>query len=154
MVPTQLQESPALRNLEGVRLLFLSALLAACGPSAPYIQKLDYTPNAGFVNEALMITGSVDYTDGDSDVSQGVIEVSDPNNQLVIRTEPDPIMGSGTSIQGSANFTLPLTKEQITKTGIYHMSVWIVDLTALESNHLQGEIRIATRDPYNNPGNP
>jgi hypothetical protein len=137
-----------------VRLLVLSAFFAACGPSAPYISMLTYTPNAGFVNQDLMVTGTVNYTDGDSNVSQGVIEVSDPDNQLVLRSAPNPLMGGGTGIMGSANFTLPLTAAQITKTGLYHMSVWLVDLTALESNHLQGDIRIATPNPYSQPGNP
>ena len=113
---------------------------------------LEYTPNAGFVNEPNMFTGTVLYSDADKDVSQGVIELSDPMGQLVLRSEPLPIMGVA-EITGTANFTINLDKTQVTKTGIYHFSVWLVDLTAMESNHLEGEFRIATRDPYG-PGNP
>jgi hypothetical protein len=113
---------------------------------------LQYSPNAGFVNEDNMISGTVLYSDSDSDVSQGVIELADPDGQLVIRTEPIPVTGVA-GITGTANFSLDLKAVQITKTGIYHFSVWLVDLTAMESNHLGGELRMATRAPYG-PGNP
>jgi hypothetical protein len=136
-----------------VRGLLLSVALIGCGPAPPTIRMLQYSPNAGFVNEDNKISGTVLYADADQDVSQGVIEVSYPDNQLVFRSEPIPVTGVA-GIQGTATFSLELKAVEVNKTGIYHFSVWIVDLLALESNHLTGDFRIATRDPYDNKNNP
>src|SRR4051794_14569719 len=104
---------------------------------------LEYMPNAGFVAEDNQFTGTVLYSDADQDVSQGVIEVSGPNGQLIIRSEPEPVMGNP-GITGTANFALTIDKTQATQQGIYHFTVWVVDLAAHESNHLEGEIRMAS----------
>src|SRR4029453_7672773 len=98
---------------------------------------LEYTPNAGFVGQDNTIMGSVLYSDADQDVSQGVFEVSDPRGMLVFRSPPEPVMGTG-GITGTANFTLRLAPTDVTQLGIYHFTVWVVDLAAHESNHLEG----------------
>ena len=111
---------------------------------------LEYTPNAGFANEDTMINGSFLYSDADQDVSQWVVELSDPNGNLVVRSPPEPGQSVSQGITGTANFTIDFTPSV---TGIYHFTTWLVDLTALESNHLSGEIRVANDAPYG-PGNP
>lgn len=115
---------------------------------------LVYSPNAGFANEDNMIMGTYLWSDPDQDISQGVVEISDPKGMLVIRTEPTPIMGSGSGVTGSANFTLNLDKALVTQVGLYHFTIWAVDLAAHESNHLEGTVRMASRSPYDNMNNP
>ena len=114
---------------------------------------LTYTPNSGFVGEDNMFQGSFNYSDDDQDVAQSVIELSDPKGQLVVRSDPEPVMG-GNQITGSADFMLMLDKSLITQIGLYHFSVWVVDLFGRESNHLAGELRFATRAPYDPNSNP
>lgn len=113
---------------------------------------LQYTPNAGFVMETNKIGATVLYSDADKDTSQGVIEFSDPNKQLVFRTEPLPVMGVG-GLQGTGTYNIEIAPNEVPIPGIYHFCLWVVDLTARESNHLGGDIRIATRNPYG-PDNP
>lgn len=133
-------------------LALLALLFGGCGPEPPSIRMLAYTPNAGFVApDETMINGSFLYSDPDQDVSQWVAELSDPNNNLVARTPPTPGQSVSQGITGTANFTLTFTAGT---TGLYHFSVWLVDLAGHESNHLSGEIRIATKAPYDPNNNP
>ena len=137
-----------------MRALVLLGLLAGCSDrNPPSIRMLAYTPNAGFVGEETMINGTFLYSDPDQDIAQWVVELSDPNGQLVTRTPPNPVDGASQGITGTVNFMMTLGADTTTLTGIYHFTVWLVDLTALESNHLQGEVRIAQNAPYG-PGNP
>jgi hypothetical protein len=137
-----------------MRALVLLGLVAACSDhTAPSIRMLQYTPNAGFVFSDTMVNGTFLYSDPDQDISQWVYELSDPNAQLITRSPPNPVESVSQGITGTVNFMMPLTKDQATLTGIYHFTIWLVDLTALESNHLAGELRIAQPAPYG-PGNP
>jgi len=152
-----------------VRCLLFLAALAGCDDTtggcsqpppgertlsgAPSIRQLSYMPNAGFVGDDNMFSGSMIFSDSDADLSQGVVEISDPKGNLVIRSEPTPLMGA-TGISGNADFQLTLDKTLSTEQGIYHMCVWVVDLAAHESNHIGGEIRMAVHSPYDNMNNP
>jgi hypothetical protein len=121
--------------------------------NAPNIRMLQYSPNAGFVGDDNMFNGSVLYSDSDKDVSQGVVEVIDPAGMLLFRSDPAPVMGV-TGITGTANFMFSLDKTDATQTGIYHFCIWVVDLARHESNHVGGDIRMATHSPYDNMTNP
>jgi hypothetical protein len=121
--------------------------------ASPSLRMLQYTPNAGFVNETNKITATAIYSDPNKDTSQGVIEFSDPHKQLVFKTAPLPVMGVG-GLQGTATYDIEIAPNEVPITGIYHFCLWVVDLTALESNHLGGDIRIATRANYDNMTNP
>ncbi len=147
----ELQESRTLLNLESVRALCLSVLmLVGCGDQAPTIRMLEYTPNAGFINASTEIDGSFLFSDSNQDASQWVVELVGPDDMLVFRSPPTPGEDVSMGITGMATFSFTWTPSQ---TGIFRFAVWLVDLTARESNHLTGDIRIATMDPYG-PGNP
>jgi hypothetical protein len=139
-----------------MRALVLLGLLAGCSDlNPPAIRMLEYTPNAGFVGLDTMINGTFLYSDPDQNISQWVVELSDPNGNLVGRSPPNPVSGTTQGITGTVDFMMTLGAATTTLTGIYHFSVWLVDLTALESNHLQGQIRIAQTPPAPyGPGNP
>jgi hypothetical protein len=151
---TQLQESRRLRKLEMVRAFIALALLpllsSGCGKQAPNIRMLEYSPNAGFQGMNTEIDGTFLYSDAAQDISQYVYEVSDPDENLVTRSAPIPGMDLNQGITGMGSFSLTFNPSL---TGLYHFSVWVVDLTARESNHLVGEVRIATTSPYG-PDNP
>jgi hypothetical protein len=153
-LPAQLQESRRLRKLGVVRALLALALLpllsSGCGKQAPSIRMLEYSPNAGFQGMDTEIDGTFLFADADQDVSQWVYELSDPSQNLVTRSPPTPGMSVAQGIEGMASFSFTFNPAL---TGLYHFSVWVVDLTARESNHLGGEIRIATTSPYG-PDNP
>lgn len=125
------------------------ALAAGCSDQ-PYIYMLTYSPNATFVDAPTMITGDFKYSSVQTDISQWVVEVSTPDNQLLVRTAPQPIETVTPGGSGDVTFTLML---QIHDPGLYRFFVWLVDLDTRESNHLTGLLRVATMDPYG-PMNP
>jgi len=148
---TQLQESPALRKLGMVRaFLALALLMCGCGKQPPSISMLMYSPNAGFEGMDTEIDGTFNYADAAQDISQWVYELSDPNDNLVTRSPPTPGTGFNQGITGMGSFNFTFNPSL---TGLYHFSVWVVDLTARESNHLGGNIRVSTTSPYG-PDNP
>ena len=112
---------------------------------------LTYSPNAGFAGEKTTITGTFLFSDADQDVSQWVVELSDPSGNLVARSPPEPGQSVGQGVTGTVNWTLEWTPSV---TGIYHFTTWLVDLAAHESNHLHGEVRIAEDSPYDHNNNP
>lgn len=126
------------------RLLLLTSLVAGCGPEAPYIYELTYSPNAAFTLEEATITGAFKYSDPDRDVSQGIYEVISPSNQLILRSPPTPLMGTGSATIGTVNFTITFTPEV---EGLHIIQLWIRDLYERPSNKLQGLVRASLKAP-------
>lgn len=127
--------------------LFAAALLlalatGACGPSAPEIRDLKYSPNAALVGEATTISGTVAYTDPDNDISQSVVELYAPNGMLISTTPPTPIQNVGQGPIGMVGWSIERWTPDVD--GIHRFYIYIIDLAGRPSNKLQGILRVAT----------
>jgi hypothetical protein len=106
-----------------------------------------YTPNAGFINTDMTVTGTFNATDDDMDISQWVFELISPSQQLVYRSPANPVTSMGSGVVGPVNFTLPIAASYIPTAGIYMFNIWLIDIKGRKSNSLSGLLRIATMNP-------
>ena len=118
----------------------VALLLAACGPSPPYIQNLAYSPNAALVGVQESITGSVSYSDPDNDISQTVLTLYDPSNSVVLMTPPTPIQNVGQGVVGMVPFSIDMWTPAVA--GPHRFELYIIDLAGHPSNILSGPIRV------------
>jgi hypothetical protein len=133
------------RSLLG--LLCAVLLVAGCSDDPPYIHDMTYTPNAGFINTDMTVTGQFQATDDDMDISQMVWELISPSQTLVARSPANPVMSMGTGVVGPVTFTLPIDHTLLSTAGIYQFNLWLIDLKGRKSNSLSGLLRIATMNP-------
>lgn len=121
------------------RALLLGIVLwAGCGPEPPFIRELKYSPNAALLNLETTISGMVAYTDQDNDISQSIIELSDPSG--VTTTSPRlPIDNAGMGVVGMVNFTIKFTPNV---TGTWTFKISLIDLSERYSNKLSGIIKV------------
>jgi hypothetical protein len=120
--------------------LAVLALVAGCDNGVPTIRNLKYSPNAANPGQMETISGTVDYTDSENDVSQGFTEIVDPDGNATT-LGPDPIMNAGAGAIGMVNFSFPFTPPS---PGFYFFYVWVVDLPGNSSNRLRGVIRVGS----------
>jgi hypothetical protein len=120
-------------------LIVLLALAAGCGDEPPSIRNLKYAPNAAVLGTMAQITGSVDYTDQDNDISQSQVELIAPSG-AVTTASPSPIPNTGEGVVGTVSFTIMFTPME---EGVWHFNVWILDLQGRPSNRLNGPIRVS-----------
>jgi hypothetical protein len=118
----------------------LAALLGGCSDDPPTIRNLIYSPNAALVGQEQTINGMVDYSDSDNDISQYVVQLVDPNNNLLVTSQPMPISNTGMGVTGQVPFTIMFTPGG---TGLFRFIFWIIDLPGRPSNKLQGLIRVS-----------
>jgi hypothetical protein len=116
----------------------VALLLAACGPSTPYIYNLTYSPNAGLVGVQTTISGSVSYGDQDNNISQTVVTLYDPTNTVISVTPPTPIQNVGQGVTGMVPFSIDMFTPTIA--GQHRFEIYILDLNAHPSNILSGPI--------------
>jgi hypothetical protein len=121
---------------------FVLVVLSGCGPEAPQIRDLKYSPNAGLVGEQTTISGTIQYTDPDNDISQSVVELYAPNGMLISTTPPTPIQNVGQGPIGSVGFSIERWTPEVE--GIHRFNIYIIDLRGAPSNKLQGILRVAT----------
>lgn len=117
------------------------ATLAGCGPEAPQIRDLRYSPNAALVGQQTTISGTVQYTDPDNDISQSVVELYGPDGKLISATPPTPIQNVGQGPLGMVGWSIDRWTPEVP--GNHTFIVYIIDLTGRPSNRLQGLLRVA-----------
>jgi len=114
-------------------------LLAGCSDDPPEIRNLKYSPNAAITGVMASISGGVNYTDSDGDISQTQLELIDPSGASIV-SSPTPIQDVTQGALGNVAFTLTFTPPV---EGIYHFNIWIIDLLGRQSNKIFGVIRVS-----------
>lgn len=113
--------------------------LAGCSDDPPSIRMLEYSPNAASQGVMASISGMVNYTDSDGDISQSQFDLVAPSG-MAQTSSLIPIANVNQGPLGMVDFTIDFTPLEV---GVYHFDVWIVDLQGRESNRLQGPIRVS-----------
>lgn len=127
-----------------------AALLAGCGGggggggnagNAPVIANLRYAPGFAQLNAGggtVTVTGSVDFTDPDGDVSSVVIETFDPAGQ--------PLGSTTTPVPGAAGLRSGTVTVSVlaptTVAGDFTFQVFVADATGRTSNRLTGTFSV------------
>jgi hypothetical protein len=127
--------------------LCAAVLVAGCSDDPPFIQMMTYTPNAGFINTDLTVSGTFNATDDDQDVSQWVYELISPSQTLLYRSPATPVTSMGTGVVGPVTFTMMIDHSYLPTAGVYQFNLWLIDIEGRKSNSLNGLLRIATFNP-------
>jgi hypothetical protein len=114
-------------------------LLAGCSDDPPEIRQLMYSPNAGLVGTMSAISGTVNFTDSDGDISQSQVELIDPLGASGT-SSPEPITNVNQGPIGMVSFSIMFTPAVA---GNFHFNIWIIDLQGRSSNRLSGTIRVS-----------
>ena len=121
-------------------LVTVAAMLASgCSDDPPTIRMLKYSPNAAVQGMMATISGTVDYTDSDGDISEGQYDLLAPSGALQT-SSMTPLMDVTQGALGNVDFSIVFTPDEV---GLYYFDVWIIDLKGRESNHLRGPIRVS-----------
>jgi hypothetical protein len=119
--------------------LVAALALAGCSDDPPSIRMLVYSPNAASQGVMASISGTVNYSDPDGDISQSQFDLVAPSG-MAQTSSLVPISDVTQGPLGMVDFTINFTPMEV---GLYHFDVWIVDLQGRESNRLQGPIRVS-----------
>jgi hypothetical protein len=119
--------------------LLLCALLAACtsdDSSAPTISNLTLSPSSLPVGQQTTVGGTITFSDPDGDLDQLGVEVTLPDQSKQTLPMTD-VQNVGTMTEGTLSWALIIAPPSA---GTYHMSLWITDADAHESNHLDATV--------------
>ncbi len=130
--------APLVTALRLVTLWLVGTLsLFACGDDPvgepiPEIKNLSFTPTTLAVGTATTLTGGVDYTDSDGDITGFYLKVTAPSGAVdeagLIKTGDASDKGGG-----RVSFTFALSAPLA---GHYQIELWVVDAKDQASNHL------------------
>lgn len=109
--------------------------------NAPTITNLNYSPSSAQLNEGggtVLVTGTIDFTDQDGDVSSLTISTYNAAGQP-IATTTSPVPGAIGKTSGAVAVSVSVPT---TVAGSYTFQVFLTDATNHNSNHLSGTFSI------------